>query len=229
MDWVRQAFGSLVPAPEIPRNVTREPRQRGARWAQVHFDLRAPLFAAAWHAPPAGHPDAEALDVASEILSGGRSSRVYRRLIYDEEVALSARGGYSAMADVGLFLAYASVRPSVSIERVEELFLEEITRLRDEPVTTEEIDKAKRQIEVSMVHGLTTNKALASRIGYDVTILGQIRPLEDRLAAVRAVTAADVQRVVRTYLRDEGTSIVRVVPPGVARETDAVAPEPSGS
>jgi predicted Zn-dependent peptidase len=224
LDRVREAFGSLAPAPEIPRNPTREPRQRGARSAQVHFDLRGPLFAAAWHAPPAGHPDAEALDVASEILSGGRSSRVYRRLIYDEQVALSAHGGYSAMADAGLFLAYASVRPSVSIERVEELFLEEITRLRDGPVTAGELDKAKRQIEVSMVDELTTNKALASRIGYEVTILGQIRPLEDRLAAIRAVTAADVQRVARTYLSDEGTSIVHVVPPPVAPE-----PERSGS
>jgi zinc protease len=209
LDRVREAFGSLAPAPEIPRNPTREPRQRGARWAQVHFDLRGPLFVAAWHAPPAGHPDGEALDVASEILSGGRSSRVYRRLIYDEQVALSAHGGYSAI-----------------IERVEELFLEEITRLRDGPVTAGELDKAKRQIEVSMVDELTTNKALASRIGYEVTILGQIRPLEDRLAAIRAVTAADVQRVARTYLSDEGTSIVQVVPPPVARETDPVAPEP---
>ena len=147
LDQVRRAFGPLPPVSEIPRNPTREPRQRGARSAQVHFDLRGPVFAAAWHAPPAGHPDGEALDVASEILSGGRSSRVYRRLIYDEQVALSAHGGYSAMADAGLFLAYASVRPSVSIERVEELFLEEITRLRDGPVTAGELDKAKRQIE----------------------------------------------------------------------------------
>jgi predicted Zn-dependent peptidase len=226
LNQVRDAFGSLVPAPEIPRNPTEEPRQRGLRRAQVYFDLRGPVFAAAWHAPAAGHPDAEALDVASEILSGGRSSRVYRRLIYDEQVTLSAHGGYSEMADAGIFLAYAGVRPDASIERAEELFLAEIKRLRDEPVTTEEIDKAKRQIEVSMVHSLTTNKALASRIGYGVTILGRIRLLEDRLEAIQAVTAADVQRVARTYLIDEGASIVQVVPPPGSQETDPVAPEP---
>jgi len=229
LDQVRQAFGALAPAPEIPRNPTREPRQRGARSAQVHFDLRGPVFAAAWHAPPAGHPDADALDVASEILSGGQSSRVYRRLIYEEQVALSAHGGYSEMADAGIFLAFAGVRPDIGVERVEELFLEEIARLREAPVTAEELDKAKRQIEVMMLRELTTNKALANRIGYDVTILGRIRPLEDHFAALRAVTVADVQRVAQTYLIDEGTSIVHVVPPAVALESDPAASELGGS
>jgi predicted Zn-dependent peptidase len=80
-----------------------------------------------------------------------------------------------------------------------------------------------------MLQELTTNKALANRIGYDVTILGRIRPLEDHFAALRAVTAADVQRVAQTYLIDEGTSIVHVVPPAVALESDPVASELGGS
>jgi predicted Zn-dependent peptidase len=216
LDQVREVFGPLAPAPEIPRNPTEEPPQRGARSAQVYFDLRGPVFAAAWHAPPVGHRDSDALDVAGEILSGGRSSRVYRRLIYDEQIALSAHGGYSEMADAGVFMAFASVRPGVGIERVEASFLEEIARLRDEPVTAEELDKAKRQLEVAMLYELMTNAALANRIGYDVTTFGKIRPLEDHFASLRAVTADDVQRVARTYLVDEGVSIVEVVAPPVA-------------
>ena len=88
-----------------------------------------------------------------------------------------------------------------------------------EPVTAGELDKAKRQLEASMVHQLTTNSAIASRIGYDVTVLGAIRPLEDRLAAIQAVDAADVQRVAQTYLIDEGRNIVHVVPPPDSLET----------
>jgi zinc protease len=210
---IRRSFGGLAPGADIRRNPTREPRQRGVRRAEIHFDLRGPLLAAAWHAPPSGHKDSEALDVASEILSGGRSSRVYRRLIYDEQIALAAQGVYSEMADAGIFLAYANVRPEASVDRTEELLLHEVARLRDESVTAEELDKAKRQLEVSMVHQLVTNKALADRIGYDVTVLGRIRPLEDRLAAIEAVTAEDVQRVARSYLVDEGRNIVHVVRP----------------
>jgi len=212
IEQIRESFGSLAPAAEIPRYATREPLQTGVRRAEVEFDLRAPVLAIAWHAPPAGHPDAEALDVASEILSGGRSSRAYRRLVYDEQIALSADSAYSELATAGIFGAYASVRPDASIDRVEAVFEEEIARLRDEPVSAEELEKAKRQIEVEMVHELTTNEAIAGRIGYDVTILGKIRPLEDQLAAIWAVDADAVQRVARTYLSDSGRSVVHVVP-----------------
>jgi predicted Zn-dependent peptidase len=224
LEQIRESFSDLVPAAEIPRTRTREPRQSGVRRAQVHFDVRAPVLATAWHTPPAGHPDAEALDVAGEILSGGRSSRVYRRLIHEEQIALSAHSVNSEFAGAGIFGAYASVRPDASIDRVEASFLEEIARLRDEPVTAAELDKAKRKIEVSMIHQLTTNAALAARIGYDVTILGKIRPLEDRLAAIQAVDADDVRRVARTYLTDAGRNVVHVVPPPASTE-----PERGGS
>jgi zinc protease len=141
-------------------------------------------------------------------------------LIHEEQIALSAYGANRELAGAGFFGAYASVRPGASIDRVEAAFFEEIARLRDEPVTAEELDKAKRQLEVSMVHELTTNAAIASRVGYDVTVLGAIRPLEDRLAAIHAVDAADVQRVARTYLTDERRNVVHVVPPPASTETD---------
>ena len=128
---LRRAFGGLEPAASIPRNPTREPEQRGERRQVVHVDVRSPLLAGAWHAPASGHPDAEALDVASQILSGGRSSRLYRRLVYDAQKALSAEGAYWELADAGIFYAFASVRPDAKIEDVERLFLAEIARLRD--------------------------------------------------------------------------------------------------
>jgi predicted Zn-dependent peptidase len=213
---ISDAFGELEARESIPRNPTLEPEQEGERTAVVHFDLRSPLLAAAWHAPPSGHADAEALDVVSQILSGGRSSRLYRSLVYDAQQVLAAQGGYWELADAGVFYAYARVRPEASIDAVEGLFFAEIDRLREEPVTSTELEKAKRQIEVAMVHGMTTHKALASRIAYDVAVLGRIRPLRERLDAIRAVTVEDVQRVARAYLVDEHRNVVRVVPPPAA-------------
>jgi zinc protease len=221
LDRIRTAFGGLEAAAEIPRNPTREPEQNGERRAVVHFDLRSPILASAWHAPPSGHADSEALDVASQILSGGRSSRLYRGLIYDAQQALSAQGGYWEMADGGLFFAYAAVRPDAPIEAVEKLFAAEIARLRDEPVDEGELDKAKRQLEVALVLGLTTNKAVANRVGWDSVVLGRIRPLTERIEAIRSVTAADVQRVAQTYLVDERRSVVHVVAPPAAPAVEA--------
>ena len=72
----------------------------------------------AWHAPPTGHEDAEPLDVLGQILSGGRSSRLYRSLVYDAELALGASGGYWEFQGAGLFVAGATVRPGKSIREV---------------------------------------------------------------------------------------------------------------
>jgi zinc protease len=80
-------------------------------------------------------------------------------------------------------------------------------------VSAAELEKAKRQLEVSLVNGLTTNPALASRVARETISFGRVRPLEERLAAIARVTVADVQRVARTYLVDDRRSLVHVVKP----------------
>jgi predicted Zn-dependent peptidase len=208
---IERHMGSLDPAEEIPRNPTAEPEQDGERRSTVYFDVRSPLLAMAWHAPPAGHADAEALDVASEILSSGRTSRLYRRLVYDQPKALFASGAYWELHRAGVFYAMAGVRPGESVDEVEDLFLDEIAKLRGDPVDAQELEKAKRSLEVALINSLDTSHALASRIAHDYTLLGRIRPLDERLAAIRAVTAEDVRRVARSYLVPENRSVVHVV------------------
>jgi zinc protease len=210
---IRRTFGAMEPAAEIPRNPTREPEQRGERRGTVHFDVRAPIIATAWHAPPAGHPDGPALDVLSVILSSGRSSRLYRRLVNDEQVALSASGGYWEMREAGVFYGMVGVRPDATVDRAENLFFEEIDRLHSELVTEAELDKARRGIEVDLVNGLRTNHQLASRVGRDWVSFQRIRPLAELISDIRAVTAADVQRVAREYLKPNLRSVIRLVPP----------------
>ncbi len=210
---IRRAFGPLEPAPEIPRNPQLEPEQRGERRESIQFDLSSPILTAAWHAPAVSDGDADALDVASQVLSGGRSSRLYQSLVYQAQQALAAYGAFFAMQTAGLFYAYAAVRPDAEIDSVEELFFAEIARLRDQPVPEAEIEKAKRQIEVALVEGLVRNEQLAGRIAFDTIHFGRVRPLEERLERLHAVRAADVQRVARAYLTDERRSVVRVVPP----------------
>ena len=210
---IEQAFGELEPAAEIPRNPGKVVPLRGERRSIIHYDVQAPLLYAAWHAPATGHPDADALDVTSQILSAGRSSRLYRALVYDREEALYAQGGYWEMQEAGLFFGVAGVRPGVEIGSVEEGFFTEVERLRTEGVEEAEVAKAKRQLEVSLVNGLSTAHALASRVGRESVLTGRVRPLQERLEAIRAVTAEDVQRVAQTYLDPELRSVVHVVPP----------------
>jgi zinc protease len=105
----------------------------------------------------------------------------------------------------------AGVRPGESVEEVEVMLLDEIAKLRGDPAGAQELEKAKRSLEVALVDSLDTSHALASRIAHDYTAFGRIRPLDERLGAIRAVTAEDVQRVARTYLVPDKRSVVHVV------------------
>lgn len=210
---IERAFGGMEPAAEIPRSPTIEPEQRGERRSTVLFDVRAPLVMTAWHAPPTGHEDGPALDALSVILSSGRSSRLYRRLVNDEQVALSAGGGYWEMEQAGIFYGSLTVRPDAALERAEALFFEEIERVRSEPVSAAELDKARRTLEVSLVGGLRTAHQLGRRVAQDWVSFGRIRPLEERLGAIRAVSVEDVQRVAQTYLAPEQRTVIQVIAP----------------
>jgi len=206
-------LGGLRRAEHIERNPTEEPPQRGERRATVRHDVVGPIVAMAWHAPPTGHADAEALDVASEILSSGRTSRLYRALVYDEPIALGAAGGYWELARAGLFFTWAQVRPDASAVTAEARLVREIERLRSEPPSEAELAKAKRALEVGLIAGQGSSHALASRIAQDWISFGRIRPLDERLAAIRAVDAEDVQRVAGTWLVPTGRTVVQLLPP----------------
>ena len=224
---IERAFGRLPSAERIPRNPTTVIEQHGERRADVFFDAKIPLLFVGWHTPPTGHADGETLDIASQILSGGRSSRLYRSLVYDAEKALYAHGSYWEMSDAGMFYASAGARPGVPLDEVEALFMAEIDLVATEGVTDEEVARAKRQMEVSLINRFATNHSLASRVGREIVAFGRVRPLGERIAAIRAVTADDVRRVVKTYLTDEGRNVIRVVPPPAeldeATGTDDVA------
>lgn len=208
---VEKEFGGLRRAESIPRNPGKVVTQRGERRARINVDARIQLMYGAWHAPAAGHPDADALDVASQILSAGRSSRLYRQLVYEDEQALYAEGGYWALQEAGLFFAVAGVRPDVPIDEVEEAFFAQIDLIRQEGVSEEEVAKAKRQMEVGFVRGLSTTHSLASRVGQETVFFGRVRSLDERLASINAVTPEDVQRVVKEYLVPESRSVVHVL------------------
>jgi len=215
---LRRHLGKLRHAAHIERNPTEEPAQSGERRAVVYFEVAGPIVAMAWHAPPVGHADADALDVASEVLSSGRTSRLYRALVYDEPIALGAAGGFWELARAGVFFAYAQVRPGASADRAEQVLAREIERLRSEPVTEAELAKAKRALEVGLIVGQGSSNALAGRIADDWIAFGRVRPLDERLAAIRAVTAADVRRVATTWLEPTGRSVVQLLPPQLAAQ-----------
>ena len=137
---VEREFGAVRRAEVIPRNPGKVVEQRGERRATILYPARIPLLYAAWHAPKAGDPDGDALDVASQILSDGRSSRLYQKLVAQEQTALYAWGGYWELEQAGLFYASAGVRPGVSIDEVEASLFGELDRIKRDGVSEAEVE-----------------------------------------------------------------------------------------
>ena len=120
-----------------------------------------------------------------------------------------------------ILYAIAGARPGTDLNEVESLFMAEIDRVASDGVNDEEVARAKRQMEVGLVNRLSTNHALASRIGREIVAFGRVRPLGERIAAIRAVSAEDIQRVVRTYLQNQSRSVVHVIAPPPVGEAGA--------
>lgn len=212
LERVRQRFGTIPRGPDPPPVLAIEPPQNGERRVTVKKQARLPIVYLGWHVPTQQSPDAPALEVLSTILSGGRASRLYRSLVYERQLALQAGGDYSYFSlDPNLFWFWATAMPGQTPETLEKALLEEMERLRAEPVGDEELERAKNQIEASFVFQQDSIFRRASLLARFETI-GGYRLLDGFVPKIRAVTATDVQRVARAYFPPEKKNVGVLIP-----------------
>ncbi|MGH7324714.1 MAG: M16 family metallopeptidase [Candidatus Rokuibacteriota bacterium] len=212
MDKIKRRFGAIprgaTPAPVL----VKEPPQNGERRVVVKKQAQLPIVYLAWHVPNQQSNDAPALEVLSTVLSGGRASRLYRSLIYERQLALEAGGDYSYFSlDPNLFWFWATAMPGQTPETLEKELLAEMERLKQEPVTEEELQRAKNQIEASFVFQQDSVYRRASLLARFETI-GGYRLLEAFVPRIRAVTAADLQRVARQYFLPDRKNVGILLP-----------------
>jgi len=157
----------------------------------------------------ADHPDAAALDVMQGILSRGESSRLYQALVYDAQLASNAGFNVGSNEEDGTITATATVARGKAIGDVEAALQAELARMRDEPVTAAELAEAKMEIVAGQLRQRETASGRAFILGQAIVSENNPNAPDERLAAVQAVTAADVQRVARTYLDDQARVMLR--------------------
>jgi len=173
---------------------------------------RLPVVYLGWHVPNNRSPDAPALELLSTILSSGRASRLYRKLVYESRLALAAGGDYPYFAfDPTLFWFWASALPGQSPEGLERALLAEVELLKTELVPQEELDRAKNQTEAAFVWQQDSVHSRASRLAR-FELLGSWREADAFVPAIRAVTPADLQRVARAYFAVERKSAGVLLP-----------------
>ena len=212
--WVNKYF-TPIPRPSIPlpRVTLREP-ERTAERRITHYAANVPLPAVAFTylTPPQKSADSEPLEVAATILSQGESSRLYQSLIYEQQIAQSADASPDLREDAGLFYFLVVVAGEKKPEDAERALLAEIKKLQDAAPTAGELDKAKNQLVTNELRQRETSNGKALALGLSAVLLGDPNRVNTDLAKLQAVTAADVQRVVKKYFTDANRLVIHYLP-----------------
>ncbi len=213
MKRIRKTFGKIPKGPEPPTVPVPEPPQQGERRIVVKREAQLPLVVMGYKAPNYREEDAYALEVLATILSAGKSSRIYQSLVYEDKISLEAGGEYGAgTADPNLFYFYALAQPGHGPDVLEKGLQAVLERIRTEPVSQRELRKAKNQIEAGHIFGQDSNFYRAMLIGKAETIGAGVDFLDRYLQRIRKVTAEDIQRVARTYLREDTRTVGILIP-----------------
>jgi zinc protease len=209
---IEKYFGAIPRGPEVPAVGAVEPKQLGERRIIVKKEAELPAVFAGYKTPDLKHPDSYVLEVLQGVLSSGKSSRLYTSLVYEKQLALYAGGDYDNITnDPNLFYVYAGVMPGKTTEDVEKALYAEIEKLKTEPVTDEELQKAKNQIEAGFIMGQDSVFFQAMLLGQHETVASW-KMLEKYLAGIRTVTKDDIRRVAKEYFSGDNRTVGILVP-----------------
>ncbi|MBI4698561.1 MAG: insulinase family protein, partial [Nitrospirae bacterium] len=212
MPLIRKEFGDIPRGQELNQRILTEPEQLGERRTFVKKEAELPYVLSAYKAPNIFNDDSFALEVLAAVLSSGKSSRIYKSLIDEKRIALSADASYSGFQKYpSLFYLDATALPGKSIDEVEKALYEEVEKIKKQPPAEKEVQKAKNQIEAGFIMGQDS-------IFFQAEIIGMFEMLGDRklkdkyFEGIRKVTPEDVQRVAQKYLVEDKRTVGTLVP-----------------
>ncbi len=222
-ELVERYLGKVPAGKPVPREIPKEPPQKGEERHTVTEPWPLPAVIVSYHITYDGHPDAYPLHILAKILSDGESSRIYRALVYEKQLAVAAFGEAKLIEHPNLFYAVAIVAPGRRSEEVQRELQAQLDRVKTDGVTAEELSRAKRQFARDYILGRDTVQQKALHLGHAVVIHNDIKTADGEFDLFQNVTMADVQRVARTYFTAESRMLLTVQP-----RAGEVAPRPTG-
>ena len=175
---------------------------------EVPFDAN-PMMIIGYHKPKAPAYDDYVFDVLETILTTGRTSRLYNLLVTEMGIAesVSASNGVPATSDPTFLRYLPSPVIPIQIRNLKRYILREIEKIKTQPVTDTELDKAKNQIKMEYIKNLESNDELASMLSYYEVLFGDYRYISDYLKVIDRVSARDIQKAAKHYLNKENCTI----------------------
>jgi predicted Zn-dependent peptidase len=211
-------LGDLPPGPP-PRPISNpEEAQNGERRVKVHKAAELPALRVAYKTVGVTHEDAPPLEVLATVLARGESSRLFRKLVYQEQVASFAEADFSNQIGPGLFSFNIGLTPGHTPAEAEQLLYPLLEKLRQESVSPRELQKAKNILSADFVKGLKSNLGRAWNLGTYEILYGSYEEMFKALDRINAVSAGDIQRVLETYINEKNRTVVTLVPEAPAAD-----------
>jgi len=218
MQIVNQYFARVPKAGHaVPRDIPKEPPQMKERRAVVEEAWPLPAVVVAYHVIYDGHPDSYPLHIASKIMSDGASARIPLELMYKRRIALTAFGSGNITEDPNLFYAVAIVQPGQTPAAAEQALVAEFEKMSKESVSAVELQRAKNQWARDYIVGRESNQDKATHLAHAAVIHNDLNTADNEYDILMNVTAADVQRVARTYFTPNNRVVIQILPKGGTR------------
>ena len=205
---INQYFGRIPKGNSQPANIPAEPPQTRERKVEILFDAN-PSMIIGYHKPTAPAAEDYVFDVLETILSKGRTSRLYAKLVLQTQIAdsISVHNGMPATRYPNLFAIWARPRhPHTNDELLAAIF-HELENIKNYPVPDKELTKAKNQLKMDYIKSLDSNSELASILSYYELLLGDYRYISNYISHIDKVTAIDIQAAAVKYLVAENRTI----------------------
>lgn len=223
---IRKYFGDIPESPLPPAVRTEEPDQRGERRIEVEFDAE-PQVMIGYHIPRLPHPDAYAVSALSDILTDGKSARLYKKLVRDMKIARYVSSGDMPgwRYDPVFYFSSQPIHPHTCGE-LESAIYEELEKLKEEPVSDKELEKVINQLEAGFVRGMDSNLGLAFQLGYFEAFAGGWDRIEDHIKKMKKVTPEKIMEAARKYFTEENRTVAALVKKEKQKSGEGGKPDP---
>ncbi len=219
---VERYFSRLPSVPKPTPLRTSEPPQKAERQVLIK-DKAQPFYIEGYHRPAFDHPDDATYDVLQDLLSSGRTSRLYRALVRDKKIAAAASGfsGFPGVKYPGLFAFFGVPTPGHTPEEIQAAIRAEIERLKTEDVSDAELDMVKTRTRANLIRQLDSNQGLALQLGRYQARDGDWRELFKDVDQIQKVTKADVRRVANETFVETNRTVAMIQSTQMATSRDS--------
>ncbi len=214
LDRVKKYFGDIPAGPPVSRFESWIAKRTGTQRQSAQDRVPLPKVSKIWNVPGYGTRDAAALDIVSDILSSGKNSRLYKRLVYDDQIATDANAYVDIREIAGQFTIEAKAKPGVDISKVEKALNEELAKFLAEGPTQKELDRVRTQYFAGKIRGMER----IGGFGGKSDILARSQTFGDSpdayksdLKYVESFTPLDLQKAAQTWLSD-GVYVLTITP-----------------